>query len=93
VARLVAESGVRPAARVPAEVEVVRRRAGDRTWLFVINHTDADARLDATGVELLTGARCSGDLVVPAGEVAVIREAPTAAAPRTSADPAPTSAA
>ncbi|MFG3704779.1 beta-galactosidase [Micromonospora sp. NPDC047670] len=85
VARLVAEAGVRPAARAPVDVEVVRRRDGDRSWLFVVNHTDADARLDVTGVELLTGRPCAGDLVVPAGEVAVVREGPAA-------DPAPTPA-
>ncbi|MEH1164408.1 beta-galactosidase [Micromonospora sp. CPCC 205539] len=74
VARLVAEAGVRPAAQVPTGVEVVRRRDGERSWLFAINHTDAEVRLDATGTELLTGQRCAGELKVPAGEVAVVRE-------------------
>ncbi|WP_238450584.1 Beta-galactosidase C-terminal domain [Micromonospora sp. 4G55] len=58
----------------PTGVEVVRRRAGDRSWLFAINHTDAEVRLDVTGTELLGGARCAGELRVPAGEVAVVRE-------------------
>jgi beta-galactosidase len=80
VARLVTESGVRPAAAAPTGVEVVRRRADDHSWLFVINHTDAEARLAATGTELLGGARCDGELVVPAGEVAVLREQPAAEA-------------
>ncbi|MGW2622180.1 beta-galactosidase [Micromonospora taraxaci] len=74
VARLVDEAGVRPAAPAPTGVEVVRRRDGDRTWLFVLNHTDAEVRLPATGVELLTGTPCAGELTVPAGEVAVVRE-------------------
>ncbi|WFF03703.1 beta-galactosidase [Micromonospora sp. WMMD964] len=74
VARLVDEAGVRPAAPVPTGVEVVRRRDGDRTWLFVLNHTDTEVRLPASGVELFTGARCAGELTVPAGEVAVVRE-------------------
>ncbi|MEV6369625.1 beta-galactosidase [Micromonospora musae] len=74
VARLVAESGVRPAAAAPAGVEVVRRRDGGRSWLFVLNHTDDAARLSVTGVDLLTGLPCDGALVVPAGEVAVVRE-------------------
>ncbi|MER7441800.1 beta-galactosidase [Micromonospora avicenniae] len=80
VARLVAESGVRPAAAAPAGVEVVRRRAGERSWLFVVNHTEDAARVAAAGVDLLTGERCDGELLVPAGEVAVVREdsAPTA---------------
>jgi beta-galactosidase len=74
VARLLAEADVRPALAAPTGVEVVRRRHHDRSWLFVINHTDAEARLDVTGTELLTGTTCAGDLVVPAGEVAVVRE-------------------
>ncbi|WFE34534.1 beta-galactosidase [Micromonospora sp. WMMD975] len=74
VARLLAEAGVRPAAPVPAGVEVVRRRSADRSWLFVVNHTDEPARLPVTGVELLTGDRCDGELTVPPGEVAVVRE-------------------
>ncbi|RQW85390.1 beta-galactosidase [Micromonospora globispora] len=74
VARLLADSGARPPVDAPTGVEVVRRRAGERSWLFAINHTDTDARLAVTGVELLGGGRCDGELVVPAGEVAVVRE-------------------
>ncbi|MBQ0895084.1 beta-galactosidase [Micromonospora sp. U56] len=74
VARLLAEAGARPPVAAPTGVEVVRRRDGDRSWLFVINHTDAEVRLDVTGTELLGGARCTGELRVPAGEVAVVRE-------------------
>ncbi|TNH26981.1 beta-galactosidase [Micromonospora orduensis] len=74
VARLLDEAGVRPAAPAPPGVEVVRRRDGERTWLFVLNHTGAEIRLPVAGVELLTGARCAGELTVPAGEVAVVRE-------------------
>ncbi|MEU3456696.1 beta-galactosidase [Micromonospora sp. NPDC006766] len=77
VARLLAETGVRPPVPAPKGVEVVRRRAADRSWLFVINHTDVEARLAVTGTELLDGGRCDGELVVPAGEVAVVREGPT----------------
>ncbi|MEV0722299.1 beta-galactosidase [Micromonospora purpureochromogenes] len=74
VGRLLAEAGARPPVAAPSGVEVVRRRDGDRSWLFVINHTDADVQLDVTGTELLGGARCTGELRVPAGEVAVVRE-------------------
>ncbi|MDG4802034.1 beta-galactosidase [Micromonospora sp. WMMD980] len=76
VARLLAEAGVRPAVPAPAGVEVVRRRSAERSWLFVVNHTGEPARLPVTGVELLTGARCDGELTVPPGEVAVVREEP-----------------
>ncbi|MFI7431480.1 beta-galactosidase [Micromonospora sp. NPDC049836] len=82
VARLLAEAGVRPAAAVPPGVEVVRRRSADRSWLFVINHTDDAARLPVTGAELLAGGWCDGELVVPAGEVAVVRETSGAAGDR-----------
>jgi beta-galactosidase len=59
-------------------VEIVRRR-GQRdgeavSWLVAINHTAQDAEVAATGVELLSGARVDGRLVVPAGAVAVLRE-------------------
>ncbi|MFI7592776.1 beta-galactosidase [Micromonospora sp. NPDC049359] len=74
VSRLLDEAGVRPAAQAPTGVEVVRRRDGERTWLFAINHTSSDVRISATGDELLTGTRCAGELTVPAGEVAVVRE-------------------
>ncbi|MGN9809888.1 beta-galactosidase [Micromonospora sp. BQ11] len=74
VARLVTESGVRPVADVPAGVEVVRRRAGDRSWLFVVNHTGTAVRVAVTGTDLLTGAACAGELTVAPGEVAVVRE-------------------
>ncbi|WFF09400.1 beta-galactosidase [Micromonospora sp. WMMD1076] len=76
VARLLAETGVRPPVGAPAGVEVVRRRSADRSWLFVVNHTSEPARLAVSGVELLGGARCDGELEVPAGEVAVVREEP-----------------
>ncbi|MEU5826248.1 beta-galactosidase [Micromonospora tulbaghiae] len=76
VARLLAETGVRPPVDAPAGVEVVRRRSADRSWLFVVNHTTEPARLAVSGVELLGGVRCDGTLEVPAGEVAVVREEP-----------------
>ncbi|MGX1617645.1 beta-galactosidase [Micromonospora chalcea] len=80
VARLLAETGVRPPVDAPAGVEVVRRRSSaDRSWLFVINHSTEPVRLPVTGVELLGGARCDGELEVPAGEVAVVREEPAPA--------------
>ncbi|RAO36291.1 Beta-galactosidase [Micromonospora saelicesensis] len=74
VARLLAEAGVRPTVSAPSGVEVVRRRDGDRTWLFAINHTDTEVRVPVHGVELLTGGHCAGELALPAGEVAVVRE-------------------
>ncbi|MET8527922.1 beta-galactosidase [Micromonospora sp. NPDC005172] len=74
VARLLDEAGVRPAAQAPTGVEVVRRRDGERSWLFAINHTDTEVRVAVRGTELLTGTQSTGELTVPAGEVAVVRE-------------------
>jgi beta-galactosidase len=57
-------------------VDVVRRRAEDgRSWLFVLNHGRADARVAAHGHELVTGTDVHGELVVAAGGSAVVREA------------------
>jgi beta-galactosidase len=75
---VVEQSGASAVAVGPAGVELVRRRGvvdgRDVSWLFAVNHTDADAELDAEGVELLSGARVPGRLVVRAGDVAVLRE-------------------
>ncbi|WP_422733941.1 beta-galactosidase [Micromonospora sp. WMMD558] len=88
VARLIAEAGVRPPADAPPGVEVVRRRDGERSWLFVLNHTGEEVRLAASGTELLGGASCAGELTVPPGEVAVVREdVPVASTAVAAADP------
>jgi beta-galactosidase len=55
---------------------VVRRSDGERSWLFVINHSAAEARLTVAGVELISGDTVAGTLRVPAGRVAVVRENP-----------------
>ena len=73
VDRLLAESGVSPAAAADAGVELVRRRSDDgQGFLFAINHTRSTAAVSATGTDLLTGEPFGGS--VPAGSVAVIRE-------------------
>ncbi len=55
-------------------VEVVRRRRDDASYLFVINHTDADVQVRATGVDLVADQPCAGTVSVAAGGVAVVRE-------------------
>jgi beta-galactosidase len=62
----------------PDGVEAVRRRRAGRSWLFLLNHTDRAHRVPAAGVELLTGATVDAAVDVPAGGVAVVREAPAA---------------
>ncbi|WFE97140.1 beta-galactosidase [Micromonospora sp. WMMD987] len=93
VARLLAGAGVRPPVAAPPGVEVVRRRADDRSWLFVVNHTEGEVTLDVTGTDLLTGQPCGGALRVPAGEVAVVREERAATGVVPAAEPPPAAAA
>ncbi|MGW5193217.1 beta-galactosidase [Kribbella sp. NPDC004138] len=56
-------------------VETVRRRDGGVTWVFFINHGDTDAVVPAVGTELVAGTAVNGELLVPAGGYAVVREA------------------
>jgi beta-galactosidase len=73
VDRLLAESGVAPAAVADSGMEVTRRRSADgRSFLFAINHSRSDASVDAAGTDLLTGEPFPG--TVAAGSVAVIAE-------------------
>ena len=65
-----------PVADVGPGVEVVRRSDGESSWLFVINHSDVEARLTVAGLELISGEAIDGDLRVSAGRVAVVRENP-----------------
>ncbi|KAA6210867.1 beta-galactosidase [Streptomyces filamentosus] len=69
------DAGVPDRAALPRDVEVVRRAGADGRHLFVLNHTDAEAKvaLDDPGTELLTGGAVSGTLAVPAGGVRVVR--------------------
>jgi beta-galactosidase len=73
-ARILSEAGVEPTVRgLPTGVEAVRRVASDGSYLFVVNHSGDDATVPVRGTDLLTGS-ASGRHVVPAGDVAVIRE-------------------
>lgn len=57
-------------------IEVVRRAAPDRSYLFVINHGSTAVTYPTSGVELVTGDAVTGVVDVPAGAVRVIREVP-----------------
>ncbi len=59
---------------LPPGVEVVRREGGGRSWLFALNHTGEPAVLPVTGLELLSGRPATGQLELPPGAVAVVRE-------------------
>jgi beta-galactosidase len=67
------EAGIEPeCVGLPPGVEAVRRRSGERSWLFLLNHTAQDHEVPATGVELLTGDAVRGVLTLRAGSAAVI---------------------
>ncbi|MEI3847352.1 MULTISPECIES: beta-galactosidase [unclassified Microbacterium] len=67
-----ADAGVAPAAH-PEGLEVVVRRGHAADFAVAINHRDEPAAFAATGLELLSEAAVDGELVVPAGGVAVVR--------------------
>ncbi|MGC4889779.1 beta-galactosidase [Micromonospora sp. DT227] len=69
-------AGVTPTCPAPPGVEAVRRRDGDQSWLFLLNHTDRPQRVPAAGHELLTGEPVDEHVTVGPGGVAVLREAP-----------------
>ncbi|MFJ8887713.1 beta-galactosidase [Streptomyces sp. NPDC102402] len=73
------EAGVAAVAEVPPGVEAVRRAAGDRGYLFLVNHTDADAVVPVgDGCTRIDGSALTGSVTVPAGDVVVVRESPVA---------------
>ncbi len=61
---------------LPRGVEAVRRVSADGTtrWLFVVNHTAQEARVAVAGHDLIADAAVTGELMVSAGGVAVVRE-------------------
>lgn len=67
-----ADAGV-AAAAVPEGLEVITRHGADAVYRIAVNHREEDVALDATGVELLSGAEIAGSLTIAAGGVAVIR--------------------
>lgn len=73
--RAAADARIGPRLDVPRDVEVVRRTGESGTYLFAINHTEIDAEvpLEASGAELLTGARVEGRIRVPEGAVRVVQ--------------------
>ena len=70
-------AGVEPeCAGLPPGVEAIRRKDGERSWLFLLNHTAEDHDIPAAGVDLLTGAAVTGRHKLAAGGTAVIRFPP-----------------
>lgn len=58
----------------PADgVEIVERGSAEKRVVFVINHSEVEVRMAAHGTELLSDEPVSGALIVPAGQVRVLR--------------------
>ena len=74
---LLPDAGVAPVLPdLPRGVEALRRRHDDgRSYLFVVNHTDAAVHLDVRGTDLLGGPSGPGTATVASGGVAVFTEA------------------
>ncbi|MFC0111917.1 Beta-galactosidase C-terminal domain [Kibdelosporangium aridum] len=59
---------------LPRDAEVIERLGTNDRYLFIINHTDADALapIAEQATELLTGESVAGQIKVPAGGVRVV---------------------
>jgi beta-galactosidase len=86
LARVLDEAGAAPAVPLPGsspavvtgQVDVVRRRSGDRSWLFAINHADVEVELPVSGFDLVRQAPVAGGVLrIPAGGYSVVRESPS----------------
>lgn len=74
VNRLLTETPVEPVTVASPGVEAVRRSAEDRSYLFLINHSEEEGWADASGVDLLTGSTHDGRAPLAPGAVTVLRE-------------------
>ena len=63
-----------PLATVPAGVEVVRRSAPDRSYVFAINHTAAAVEIPLSGRDHVSERTVDGTLRLDPGAVAVVEE-------------------
>ncbi|MEV6200098.1 beta-galactosidase [Streptomyces sp. NPDC051771] len=75
VAAAAEDAGLPGRPSLPRDVEVVHRAGAHGHYVFVLNHTDAEAKvpLDGPGTELLADGAVHGTLTVPAGGVRVVR--------------------
>ncbi|WP_206492803.1 beta-galactosidase [Rhodococcus sp. KRD162] len=72
--KLCAAAGIDSRRDLGSDVEIVRRSAGDKSWLFVLNHGSDKISVPATGTDLVGGVQVDGELIVAAGGSAVIAE-------------------
>ena len=72
---VLAAAGVEPTvASLPRGVETTRRSDGEASWLFLLNHTDAEQTVRATGHDLVADGAIDGAVRLAPGGAAVIRE-------------------
>ena len=71
---VLAAAGVAGEPGLPADVEAVRRHRDGRSYLFLVNHGDVEARVAAAGSDLLDGSEHDGSVVLPPGGVRVLLE-------------------
>jgi beta-galactosidase len=74
-----AAAGIRAELDAPLGVQVRRRAGNGRSYLLVLNHNDAPARVDVGqgGTDQLTGANVTGTVELAANGVLVLEEIPT----------------
>jgi beta-galactosidase len=72
-------AGVKPPLEVPAGVELTVRKAGDKQWIFVLNHTSTSqsVSIPKTFTDLLTGETQTGKIDVSAFGVRVLQASQT----------------
>lgn len=67
-------AGVVPVVASEPGLDVIRRVGDGSSYLFLINHTDAERSASASGRDLMTGERYDGTVRVASGAVVVVEE-------------------
>jgi beta-galactosidase len=70
-----AEAGIQPVVQgLPAGVEVLRRSSGEKSWLFLLNHSGGviEIPLGKSGRDLLGGKTITGSVILEPNGVAVV---------------------
>jgi beta-galactosidase len=70
-------AGIKPPLEVPAGIELTVRRAGDKQWIFVLNHSSVSqsVSIPKTFADLLTGKTRTGKIDVSGYGVQVLQSA------------------
>jgi beta-galactosidase len=72
--RLLSYAAVQTLRTPAADVELVRRRGPDGSWLFILNHSAEKVTVGASGHDLLSGQHLSDPLQLAPGGCAVLRQ-------------------